>query len=165
MLGVPTLRLIGGLGEEDPVSDAILPVDRAARQPSCRDFQSANHNPRGISFKEVYGGLAGWTQEVAMTAVALYVELKAKPGKEDAVAAFLADAKDLVDAEPGTISWFAVRFDQSTFAIFDAFDNDAGREAHLSGKVAAALMENAGELLTAAPQIRKADVLADKLPG
>ncbi len=100
-----------------------------------------------------------------MTAVALYVELKAKPGKEDAVAAFLADAKDLVDAEPGTITWFAVRFDQSTFAIFDAFDSEAGREAHLSGKVAAALMENAEELLAEAPQIRKANVLADKLPG
>jgi len=71
----------------------------------------------------------------------------------------------LVDAEPGTISWFAVRFDHSTFAIFDAFDDDGGREAHLSGKVAAALMENAEELLAAAPQIRKADVLADKLPG
>jgi len=100
-----------------------------------------------------------------MTALALYVELKAKPGKEDAVAAFLASAKGLVDAEPGTISWFAVRFDHSTFAIFDAFDDDGGREAHLSGKVAAALMENAAELLAVAPQIRKADVLADKLPG
>jgi quinol monooxygenase YgiN len=99
-----------------------------------------------------------------MTAAALYVELKAKPGKEGAVAAFLADAKGLVDAEPDTVSWFAVRFDHSTFAIFDAFDNNAGREAHLSGKVAAALMENAQELLAVAPQIRKADVLADKLP-
>jgi len=100
-----------------------------------------------------------------MTALALYVELKAKPGKEDAVADFLASAKGLVDAEPGTITWFAVRFDQTTFAIFDAFDDDSGREAHLSGKVAAALMENAEELLAAAPQIRKAEVLADKLPG
>jgi quinol monooxygenase YgiN len=100
-----------------------------------------------------------------MTAAALYVELKAKPGKEDAVAAFLANAKALVDAEPGTITWFAVRFDQSTFAIFDAFDGEAGREAHLSGKVAAALMTSAEELLTVAPQIRKALVLADKLPG
>lgn len=100
-----------------------------------------------------------------MTAVALYVELKAKPGKEDAVAAFLANAKGLVDAETGTVTWFAVRFDQTTFAIFDAFDDDAGRDAHLSGKVAAALMENAKELLAVAPQIRKADVLADKLPA
>ena len=100
-----------------------------------------------------------------MTAVTLYVELKSKPGKEDTVAAFLASAKDLVDAEPGTTTWFAVRFDQTTFAIFDAFDDDVGREAHLSGKVAAALMQNAEELLAASPQIRKADVLADKLSG
>ncbi|WP_242076518.1 putative quinol monooxygenase [Brevundimonas diminuta] len=100
-----------------------------------------------------------------MTAVSLYVELKAKPGKEEAVAAFLASAQSLVEGEPGTIAWFAVRFDHSTFAIFDAFDNEAGREAHLGGKVAEALMANADELLAAAPQIRKADVLADKLPG
>jgi quinol monooxygenase YgiN len=100
-----------------------------------------------------------------MTAVSLYVELKAKPGKEEAVAAFLASAQNLVEAEPGTIAWFAVRFDHNTFAIFDAFDDEAGREAHLSGKVAEALMANADELLAAAPQIRKADVLADKLPA
>ena len=53
-----------------------------------------------------------------MTAVSLYVELKAKPGKEEAVAAFLASAQSLVEAEPGTIAWFAVRFDNSTFAIY-----------------------------------------------
>jgi len=86
-----------------------------------------------------------------MTSLALYVELKAKPGKEAAVAAFMANAKGLVDAEPGTISWSAVRFDHSTFAIFDAFGDDGGRETHLSGKVAAALMENAAELLAAPP--------------
>lgn len=100
-----------------------------------------------------------------MTAVSLYVELKAKPGKEEAVAAFLASARSLVMAESGTITWFAVRFDQSTFAIFDAFNDDAGRDAHLAGKVAEALMANADELLAVAPQIRKSDVLADKLPG
>ena len=100
-----------------------------------------------------------------MTAVSLYVELKAKPGKEEEVAAFLAGAQSLVAAEAGTIAWFAVRYDKDTFAIFDAFDNEAGREAHLTGQVAAALMAHAGELLAAAPQIRKADVLADKLPS
>jgi quinol monooxygenase YgiN len=100
-----------------------------------------------------------------MTAVSLYVELKAKPGKEEAVAAFLASAKSLVDAESGTIAWFAVRFDQSTFAIFDAFNSDAGREAHLTGKVAEALMANADELLAVTPQLRKSDILADKLPA
>lgn len=100
-----------------------------------------------------------------MTRYALYVELKARPGKEDELAAFLAGAKPLVDAEPATRAWFGVRFDDATFAIFDAFDDEAGRDAHLSGKVAAALMAHAGELLAQAPQIRRADVLADKLPG
>lgn len=99
-----------------------------------------------------------------MTSVSLYVELKAKSGKEEEVAAFLASAQSLVAAEPGTVAWFAVRFDKSTFAIFDAFNDKAGREAHLSGQVAAALMAHADELLAAAPQIRKSDVLADKLP-
>jgi quinol monooxygenase YgiN len=100
-----------------------------------------------------------------MTAVSLYVELKAKPGKEEEVASFLASAQSLVAAEPGTIAWFAVRYDKGTFAIFDAFDNEAGREAHLTGQVAAALMAHADELLATAPQIRKADVLADKFPS
>jgi len=100
-----------------------------------------------------------------MTAVSLYVELKAKPGKEEEVASFLASAKSLVDAEPGTVTWFAVRFDQGTFAIFDAFDDEAGRDAHLAGKVAEALMANADALLAVAPEIRKANVLADKLPS
>jgi quinol monooxygenase YgiN len=99
-----------------------------------------------------------------MTSVSLYVELKAKSGKEEEVAAFLAGAQSLVAAEPGTVAWFAVRFDRSTFAIFDAFNDQAAREAHLSGQVAAALMAHADELLAVAPQIRKSDVLADKLP-
>ena len=100
-----------------------------------------------------------------MTSVSLYVELKAKAGKEDEVAAFLAGAQSLVAAESGTIAWFAVRFDANTFAIFDAFNDEAGREAHLTGQVAAALMAHADELLATAPQIRKANVLADKLPA
>jgi quinol monooxygenase YgiN len=98
-----------------------------------------------------------------MTSVSLYVALKAKPGKEEEVAAFLASAQSLVAAEPGTVAWFAVRYDKDTFGIFDAFDDEAAREAHLAGQVAAALMAHADELLATAPQIRKADVLADKL--
>jgi quinol monooxygenase YgiN len=99
-----------------------------------------------------------------MTRYALSVELKAKPGKEEDVAAFLASAQALVDAEPATVAWFAIRLDQHTFAIFDAFDDESGRDAHLNGAVAAALMANASELLSEAPNIRKAQVLADKLP-
>ena len=100
-----------------------------------------------------------------MTQHALYVELHAQPGKEEELAAFLAGAKPLVDAEAATPAWFGVRFDHATFAIFEAFENEAGRDAHLNGQVAAALMARAGELLAAPPQIRRADVLADKLPA
>ncbi len=97
--------------------------------------------------------------------VALYVRLEAKPGKEEAVADFLRQGKALVEAEPATIAWFGVRLGPSTFAIFDAFPDEAGRQAHLAGKVAAALMAKAGDLLAQPPAIHKADVLASKLPG
>ena len=99
-----------------------------------------------------------------MTSVSLYVELKPKPGKEDEVVALLASAQTLAAAEPETVAWFAVRFDNNTFAIFDAFNNEAGRDAHLRGQVAAALLAHADDLLATAPQIRKANVLADKVP-
>ena len=75
------------------------------------------------------------------TRVALFVELKAKPGKEAEVASFLAGARALAVAEPLTTTWFAVRFDSQTFGIFDAFESDEGREAHLKGPIAAGLMQ------------------------
>jgi quinol monooxygenase YgiN len=99
-----------------------------------------------------------------MVTVGLYVTLQAKPGKEDDVAAFLQGAVPLVNQEPATTAWFALRLGESTFAIFDAFPDDAGREAHLRGAVAAALMEHAPELLAEAPKIDQITVLADKLP-
>jgi quinol monooxygenase YgiN len=68
-------------------------------------------------------------------------------------------------AEPLTTAWFAVRFDSQTFGIFDAFESDEGRQAHLKGPIAAALMQHAAELLAKAPEIRHVEVLADKLPG
>jgi quinol monooxygenase YgiN len=97
--------------------------------------------------------------------VALYVRLEAKPGKESAVADFLRSALPLVNEEPATTVWFAIQMGPSTFGIFDAFPDDAGRQAHLSGKVAAALMENAPELLSEAPRIEQIEVLAAKLPA
>jgi len=100
-----------------------------------------------------------------MTTRALLVQLTAKPGKEEELAAFLASARPLAVAEPETVVWFAVRLDLHTFAIFDAFDDEAGRQAHLSGPIAAALMAHADALLAVPPSIRKADVLADTLPG
>ena len=97
--------------------------------------------------------------------VGLWVPLEAKPGKQEEVAEFLRSAKPLVDDEPGTIAWSAVRLGASSFAIFDVFEDDAGRQAHLNGKVAAALMERADELFAKPPEINQLDVLAAKLPG
>lgn len=100
-----------------------------------------------------------------MVSVALFVQLKSKPGKEGDLEAFLRAGLALVQEEPATMAWFAVRFGPSTFGIFDAFPDDAGRQAHLSGRVAAALMARAPELLSEPPTIEKIDILAAKLPG
>jgi quinol monooxygenase YgiN len=100
-----------------------------------------------------------------MVKLALFVKLEAKPGKEKDVESFLSSGLPLVQQEPATIAWFGIRLGPSTFGIFDAFPDEAGRQAHLSGKVAAALMEKAGELFSKAPSIEKVDVLAAKLPG
>lgn len=99
-----------------------------------------------------------------MLTVGLWVRLEAKPGREEDVAAFLRSGRDLVDAEPLTIAWFALRLGPTTFGIFDAFERDEGRDAHLRGRVAAALGEKADDLFAEAPTIEALDVLADKLP-
>jgi quinol monooxygenase YgiN len=91
--------------------------------------------------------------------------LKAKRGKEEEVAAFLASAQSLVSQEPGTITWYAFRVDQRTFGIFDSFGSDAARQAHLQGAVAAALLGRAEELLDGSPEIRPLDILAEKPPA
>ena len=98
-----------------------------------------------------------------MVKVALFVKLEAKPGKEKEVEDFLRGGLAIVQQEPATIVWFAIRMGPSTFGIFDAFPDDAGRQAHLSGRVAAALMAKAPELLAKPPAIEKIDVLAAKL--
>ena len=100
-----------------------------------------------------------------MVSKALCVTLEAKPGKESQVAEFLLGGLAIVRQEPGTTAWFAIRFSATKFGIFDAFPDDAGRDAHLGGKVAAALMASAPDLLAVAPKIEKVDVLAVKMPG
>ena len=99
-----------------------------------------------------------------MTKFALYVPLEAKQGKEKEVADFLRSAVPLVNAEPGTISWYAIQEGPASFAIFDTFDDEAGRDAHLSGKVAAALMDKIkeGDMFAKTPEIHKLDIIADK---
>ena len=98
-----------------------------------------------------------------MVKVGLYVRLEAKPGKEEEVAKFLAGALALAEKEPATTAWFAIRMGHSTFGIFDVFPDEAGRQAHLSGPIATALMAKASELLSESPKIEKLDVLAAKL--
>jgi len=97
--------------------------------------------------------------------VALWVALEAKPGKESEVEAFLREGLAIVQQEPATTTWYAIRLGGSRFGIFDTFPDDAGRQAHLSGQVAAALMAKAPELLAKAPAIEKLDILAAKLPA
>jgi len=100
---------------------------------------------------------------MAKVQLALIAKLEAKPGKEAEVESFLKGALPLVQAETGTIAWFAIRMGNSSFGIFDVFNDETGRQAHLTGKVAAALMAKASELLAKPPEIQKWDVLEAKL--
>lgn len=97
-----------------------------------------------------------------MAKVALFVRLEAKPGKEAEVEKFLLSGLSLVQEEPDTTSWYALRMGPSTFGIFDAFAHEAGRQAHLNGKVAKALFEKAPDLFSSPPLVESIEVLADK---
>ena len=99
-----------------------------------------------------------------MVNVALLVRLEAKHGKEPEVESFLKSGLAIVEEEPATTAWFAIRMGPSTFGIFDAFPDEAGRQAHLTGRVAAALMAKAADLFAQPPVIEMVDVLAAKLP-
>jgi len=98
-----------------------------------------------------------------MVTVGVLARLEAKPGKEEEVARFLEGALPLAQQEEATTAWFAIRMGPSTFGIFDVFPDEPGREAHLAGPIAVALMQRADELLTEPPMIEKVDVLASKL--
>jgi quinol monooxygenase YgiN len=99
-----------------------------------------------------------------MVRVALFARLHAKPGKEAELAKFLESALPLANREAGTTAWFALRFDQSTYGIFDAFQDESGRTAHLNGQIAQALVSKASDLLAQPPKIERVDLLAAKLP-
>lgn len=100
-----------------------------------------------------------------MVTVGLLVTLQAKAGKEGELGDFLASALPLAQAEDDTIAWFAIKIDDTTYGIFDVFPGPEGRQAHLDGPIATALLAKAEELLSSAPDIRPVDVLAAKLPG
>jgi quinol monooxygenase YgiN len=103
----------------------------------------------------------GWEGAITMVKYALYVPLKAKPGKETEVEQFLHHGAELAKKEPGTVTWYAIR-EGDHYAIFDTFNDEAGRDAHLSGEIAKALTAKAGDLLAEPPKIHKLAVLAAK---
>lgn len=96
------------------------------------------------------------------TSFAFVAKLEAKPDKADEVAALLRSAQPLAVAEPGTINWYAAQTSPTTFWIFDTFNTEDARKAHITGEIAKALMAKAGELLASPPEILPADVLASK---
>ena len=97
-----------------------------------------------------------------MEKFAILARLEAKAGKEKEVLEFLKSALPLAEGEPGTIRWYALQIGPSTFGIFDTFETEQGREAHLNGPIAAALMANASSLLAKDPILEKVDLLAIK---
>ena len=97
-----------------------------------------------------------------MAKYALYVSLKAKPGKEKDVEAFLKQGAEMAKKETGTVNWYGLKEDEGNYSVFDTFNDEAGRDAHLNGEIAKALMANAATLFSEAPKINKIDILADK---
>ena len=97
-----------------------------------------------------------------MAKYALYVSLKAKPGKEKDVEAFLKQGAEMSKKEAGTVNWYGLKEDEGLYSVFDTFNDEAGRDAHLNGEIAKALMAKASELFADAPKIHKIDILADK---
>jgi quinol monooxygenase YgiN len=94
--------------------------------------------------------------------IGFLARIVAKPGKERAVADFLISALPLADAEPDTVTWYAIQIDSNTFGVFDTFPHEQGRQAHANGPIVAALMANAAELLAEAPDIKPITILATK---
>ena len=118
-------------------------------------FATPDDGPRALASRDPRRSIRG--------KVGLLAKIVAKNGKEEEVAAFLSGALPLAQAEAGTVVWFAIRLSKNEFGIFDAFGDDSGRKAHLSGPIAAALMAKASELLAEPPKIENVDVLAAKL--
>jgi quinol monooxygenase YgiN len=100
-----------------------------------------------------------------MSKLAIWAEVEAKPGKEQAVAEFLRSAQALAEKEAATLTWYAVKLGGAKFGIFDTFADEKGREAHLNGEIAKALFGKTKELFVKEPQVHKIEVLAAKAPG
>ena len=97
-----------------------------------------------------------------MSKQAIWVMLKAKPGKEEEIEAFLAQGAQMAHAEPGTVTWYGVKMGPGVYGVFDTFNDEAGRDAHLGGAIAKALMEKAPELFSNELRIEQMEILAAK---
>lgn len=97
-----------------------------------------------------------------MIKVGLLAKVIAKKGKENAVEAFLEQAVNIAQAEQKTITWYAFKMNESTFGIFDTFEGEDARNAHLNGDIPALLIQNSSELLAVAPEIKQIEILAVK---
>jgi quinol monooxygenase YgiN len=124
-----------------------------------RDLMARHHISKFILYRPV----CGEREESEMTQHALYVQLEAKPGKEQEVASFLSGARSMINDEPETTAWFAIRMGPRMFGIFDAFADERGRDAHLQGKLAKQITSKA-DLFVKTPEMQRVEVLADKLP-
>jgi quinol monooxygenase YgiN len=127
--------------------------------PNIGALAHGKHTSIGLSSDCTFNG------DLKVLTVSLFVRLEAKPGKEAEVAAFLKQGLQLAQQEMTTPMWFALRLGPTTFAVFDAFRDEAGRQAHLDGPIAKALMAQAPHLLAGPPVIERMDVLGVKLPG
>ena len=125
-------------------------------------IENQSHTPLPVKRRLAYGGRMPST--TTTLTVSFVAKLVAKGETASEVADLLAGAVDLANAEAGTLVWFALRTDETTFWIVDAFATEEARQAHLAGPIAAALMANADRLLVVPPEILAADVLAAKLP-
>jgi quinol monooxygenase YgiN len=137
--------------------------------PVPRNFSSPLRPENWIDFKlnvPLFAEVASNPLEVSiMSKLAIWAEVEAKPGKEQAVAEFLKSAQALAEKEPGTITWYAVKLGGAKFGIFDTFADEKGREAHLNGEIAKALFGKAQELFVKEPQVHKLEILAAKAAG
>jgi quinol monooxygenase YgiN len=97
-----------------------------------------------------------------MIKLALFARFEAKPGKEKAVENFLKKGLELANQEPTTIMWYALKLESRVYGVFDAFADESGRQTHLTGPIAKALMESTPELFVAPPSIERIELLGVK---
>jgi quinol monooxygenase YgiN len=97
-----------------------------------------------------------------MGKLAIWAQLEAKPGKEKEVEEFLKSAQPLAERESGTLTWYAIKMAPGKYGIFDTFDDEAGRNAHLNGEIAKALFAKAKDLFSKPPDVEKPEILASK---